>query len=116
MLDHDPAPLPRPDDPRAFFEAVLFQSSGQEMELQDFQFLGSGRATQTVRLRGKKRPFFLKWREVAPTNTLSKEAQGLQLLAETGLVRVPEVLGVGRVAEKHFLLLEWIAERPPPPA
>lgn len=40
------------------------------------------------------------------------EAQGLQLLAETATVRVPEVLGVAKFQQQQVLLLEWIEAAP----
>ncbi|NDJ54890.1 MAG: fructosamine kinase family protein [Chloroflexi bacterium] len=53
---------------------------------------------------------FVKWNPSVPVGFFEAEAAGLQHLAKTGVVRVPQVIGMGRVAgtESAYLILEYI--------
>jgi len=53
---------------------------------------------------------FIKTHATPPPNHFSTEAQGLQWLAQTNTVRVPEVLGVSD--EAPYLAIAWVEEAP----
>ena len=98
-------------DPRPFFEQVLLRALGQTQPVTAFQFLGGSRTTQTVWVRASD-TFFLKWREDDPAAALATEARSLALLRDRAGLTVPEVLGQGEVAGRHYLLLSYVDERP----
>ncbi len=61
----------------------------------------------------KLRAYLLKWNPNPLPDIFESEAQGLGLLADTGAVRVSQVLGVHR--RPNFILLEWIQSDVDPP-
>lgn len=70
--------------------------------------LGGGCISPTARITTEDRTFFLKWQtHDLPDGLLAAEAQGLQLIADTGEVRVPGVVAVSQ-AGPAWLLLEWL--------
>lgn len=96
-----------------FFEAALFQTLGSPTQVDSIQFVSGGCINNAIRLNTSKGPFFLKWNESQPAYMFEAEAKGLALLASANAVRIPEVIGHGEVAEKSYLLLEFIDSRPP---
>lgn len=62
---------------------------------------------QTWRLDGES-PVFLKTNAAAYAEMFAAEAEGLREIAETGAVRVPEVLEAGTFEDMAFLALEFI--------
>jgi fructosamine-3-kinase len=68
--------------------------------------VGGGCIHRVVRISTEKRPYLLKWNP-RPLNDIFKvEATGLQLLKESGAIRVPHVIAVHQ--QPDFILLEWI--------
>ncbi|MGF1638801.1 MAG: fructosamine kinase family protein, partial [Cyclobacteriaceae bacterium] len=95
-------------DTNQFFESVLFQVFGRQLIVESFQFTSGGCINTTLTLKTNEGTFFLKWNQDAPDDMFKVEAKGLQLLKEAGALFIPEVLGYGHVAEKKFLLLEYV--------
>ncbi|WP_299459513.1 fructosamine kinase family protein [uncultured Microscilla sp.] len=85
-----------------FFEQALLKSLGKPVKVNRYQSLSGGSINQAVALHTVEGSFFLKYNAQAPADMFAKEAQGLELLRQTGALALPEVLGVGQV----FLLLE----------
>lgn len=96
------------DSSNDFFEAAIYQSTGQEAQIKFIHFVTGGSINQTVQLETTKGSFFLKWNEHRMQDAFEKEAKGLLLLRSNTPLKVPEVLGVGSVVEKSYLLLEFI--------
>lgn len=59
------------------------------------------------RLDGKP-PVFVKTNAASCTNMFEAEAEGLREIADTGTVRVPEILATGSFEDTAFLALEYI--------
>lgn len=75
--------------------------------------IGGGDISAAWRLSGEDRDIFLKTGGVAAAEMFSAEAEGLQEIAESNAIRVPEVLAVGQTANTAYLALEWISfDRP----
>ncbi len=100
-------------DNNPFFEQVLFESTGQNLKVLEVQFLSGGCINNAVRLRTAAGDFFLKWNEQAAENMFAAEAEGLRILRNNGSVRIPEVLGQGKVEGSYYLLLEYISSSKP---
>lgn len=94
-----------------FFEKALFESTGLELQVQEVHFKSGGCINNAVQLRTSAGDFFLKWNENIEEDMFSVEANGLRLLRAGGSLLIPEVLGLGKIEEKHYLLLEYIDSR-----
>lgn len=68
--------------------------------------VGGGCIHRVHHLCTEKRAYLLKWNPKPLANIFEEEVQGLNLLAATGAVRVPQVLYVH--CRPDFILLEWI--------
>lgn len=102
-------------DPTPFFETILLEQLGRNVEVLDFQLLGSNPTWQAVRLGTDAGPFFLKWSEAVSIQVVEAEAQSLQLLRKTDVIRLPEVIGHGQSGQHTYLLLEFLYENYPRP-
>lgn len=72
-------------------------------------FIGGGSINQACRLRSSEGDFFVKWNNTkAYPGMFEKEAWGLQLLASSKAIRLPETIDNGEAGEFSFLLLEYI--------
>lgn len=72
------------------------------------QPVSGGCIHQTWRLDGES-PVFLKTNAASFVDMFEAEAAGLREIAETGAVRVPEVLATGSFEDTAFLALEYIS-------
>ncbi len=75
--------------------------------------VGGGSINQAVALQSAQRDYFLKWNADPLPGMFAREAEGLQLLQNSGTVRVPEVI-THREAQDDvpaFLVLAWITSR-----
>ncbi|TAK43120.1 MAG: ketosamine-3-kinase [Saprospiraceae bacterium] len=80
------------------------------------QLTSGGDINQACLLETTRGKFFLKMNTgTAAGRMFATEAKGLQLLAKSGALRVPEVIGLGQNAGHAFLLLEYLEPgyRPP---
>ena len=92
-----------------FLEAILFESFGEEIAVDSFQFIGGGCINNALKINTIKGFFFLKWNESdASVQMFETEAKGLQLLSDTACVRIPNILSYGKNENKAYLLLEFI--------
>jgi fructosamine-3-kinase len=93
-----------PSDLRARVERHLGAGS-QPVRIEHVTRLGGGCISPAVRLETSSGSFFLKWREAgSPDGLLISEAWSLEVLAESGAVRVPMIEG----SDRDWLLLEWL--------
>ncbi len=99
-----------------FLESILFEGLGREVSVDSYEFLSGGDINTSLRIDTREGFYFVKWNESAGEELFECESKGLQLLREAGSVRVPEVIGYGRKAEKAYLLLEFIGSTRPQPA
>ena len=75
--------------------------------------IGGGDISAAWRLVGEQRDIFLKTGGVDSAEMFSAEADGLQEIAESNAICVPDVLAVGQTADTAYLALEWLSfDRP----
>lgn len=96
-----------------FFERALFESTGKDLQVQGVEFKSGGCINNAVRIKTREGSFFLKWNEGIEEDMFAAEANGLRILRASGSLNIPEVLGVGKVEDRHFLVLEYIDSRYP---
>lgn len=78
------------------------------------QYIGGGSINQAARVEAAGISYFVKWKHSAPPQFFEREARGLSLLQQSGVIRVPAVIAHSDSAPQHpaYLVLEWIEESP----
>jgi len=94
---------------RQFFESILFESLGCVVHVLGFQLIAGGNINTAVKVDTDEGTFFVKWNESDCRDMFEAEARGLNLLRETGTIRVPEVVAYGQNYQKSYLILEYIS-------
>jgi fructosamine-3-kinase len=102
-------------DQNQFFESALFESLGEQHTVLSIHFITGGCINNTLKLETNKGVFFIKWNEShdQESDMFEKEAEGLNLLRSSNAIKVPEVLGKGKIGTKNYLLLEFIPKQAP---
>jgi len=91
-----------------FFEAVLEKELDMPVKVLQTEHTSGGCINHTLRLTTSEGVFFLKWQDSIPDDMFEKEAKGLGLLAASGTIKIPEVIGHGKWKNRNYLLLEYI--------
>jgi fructosamine-3-kinase len=91
-----------------FIAQILSKHTGESTQIDDFQFFYGGNFNLAVRLRVKNTEYFIKWTQGDHQGLFEAEAKNLQMIHATGAIQVPQVLGVGRLDEKEYLMMECI--------
>lgn len=91
-----------------FFETVLFNHLGREVQLKDMHFKGGGCINNTVLLITSEGQYFIKWSEENDRQMFEAEREGLRILRESGELRIPQVYDAGHLGERSYLLMEYI--------
>src|SRR4051812_24930831 len=72
--------------------------------------VGGGSINHTYRIQAEKETFFCKINQLAALPDLfERERQGLELLAQQGVIRIPQIVASGTNEEYQVLILEWIS-------
>ena len=91
-----------------FFESILFESLGYAVHVLSFQFIAGGSINTAVKLETDEGAFFVKWNESDCRDMFEAEARGLNILRDTGIIRIPEVIAYGQNYQRSYLILEFI--------
>lgn len=60
--------------------------------------------------------YFVKWNDALDPEAFRQEAEGLRILRETNVIRVPQSMHAGAVGRYAYLVLEWIDSARPGPS
>jgi fructosamine-3-kinase len=100
--------------PQALLDGVAaeLRANGDTSPVESVQRVTGGDINAAARVDTRQASYFLKWNPDPLPRLFEVEACGLQLLADAGAVRVPEVYAqVEPTAERPaFILLEWIEQ------
>ena len=91
-----------------FIAQILSKHTGESTQIDDFQFFYGGNFNLAVRLRVKNTEYFIKWTQGDHQGLFEAEAKNLRMIHATGAIQVPQVLGVGQLDEKEYLMMECI--------
>lgn len=91
-----------------FISAILTKHLGQGNAIDDLQFFYGGNFNLAVRVKTGASEYFIKWTQSEHQGLFEAEAKNLQLIQKTGAINVPNVLGVGTLDEKEYLMLDCI--------
>lgn len=104
-------------DTKIFLSQVLNQLSaklGKQLKLFSFRSVGGGDINDAFQMVTDQGTFFVKSNHATRfPDMFLHEAEGLNLLRISDSIRIPEVLLVGEMDDKAFLVLEWIASAAP---
>lgn len=103
------------DNNKQFFDAVICQSIGREVQIQSIDLVTGGCINQTICLKTDIGQFFLKWNEQQALDMFRQEAKGLDLLRDHCKMTIPQVIGLGEFEDKAYLLLSYIESCPEKP-
>lgn len=96
-----------------FFESALFQVTGQQHQVHETRQVAGGCINHTLKVESQHGEYFLKWNDQADDDLFEKEAKGLMLLREADCIMVPEVLGLGKIGTRNFLIITYMAKKAP---
>lgn len=91
-----------------FIERILKLHIKKDVVIDEFQFFYGGNFNLAVRVKLKSDEFFIKWNQGDHQGLFEAEAKNLNLLDQSKTIQVPEVIGVGAIDEKEYLMLECI--------
>ena len=100
------------EDYNFLIERILFQALGLDLTVERVEMQGGGCINMSVKAVTSKGNFFVKWNELEFEDMFAKEAKGLAVLRGSNTLKIPEVLGIGQVEEKAFMVQEFLAQRP----
>lgn len=83
-------------------------TTGQPFGVKDRRSVGGGCINEGYRLQGGDRAYFVKVNEAIQVEMFSAEALGLQQIAATHTIRVPQPICWGSVLGHSYLVLEWL--------
>lgn len=95
-----------------FYQQAIFQSAGLEVEILDVNFQSGGCISTAAKIITSRDAFFLKW-NMLETGLFEAEAGGLKLLANSAELRIPKVYGFGKIADRQYILMEFLDSIPP---
>lgn len=104
-----------PEVVRRAVEQLLKETTGKETLVTDFRPASGGCINNGGRLSTSGGTFFLKWNDSKRyPDMFAMESNGLELLHQSGAVKVPKVVAHGEAGGHQFLILEYVSEGPQP--
>ncbi|WP_394992954.1 fructosamine kinase family protein [Emticicia sp.] len=96
------------EDQFQFFESVFFEMFGHDVQVSEYRLLQGGSINITVQVVTNEGKYFIKYNTRSHEGMFETEAKGLELLRETNVIRIPEVMNWGRRDGQDYLILENI--------
>ncbi len=98
-----------PENIQKLFERIIHHSKGFDCTVEKTSVVGGGDINQSARVQTNDGDYFLKWNKAGLyPQMFKKEAKGLNLLRNTGEIKVPEVIGFDEDENYTVLVLEFI--------
>jgi fructosamine-3-kinase len=92
----------------AQLQSYLSHTLGKNIAIGGYQPVSGGCIHSTARISSNHGDWFLKHNDASHADAFAAEAEGLNAIAATNTIRVPQVVAHGSIANKAFLLLEFI--------
>lgn len=96
------------EDQFQFFEGVLFETLGRDVQVNEYRLLQGGNINVTVQVHTGEGKYFIKYNTRNHEGMFEAEAKGLNLLRDANVTRIPEVYNWGRRDGQDYLILENI--------
>jgi protein-ribulosamine 3-kinase len=97
----------------SLYESILSEVFGKSTKLKGTSVISGGCINNAIKLMTSDGNFFLKWQTDIPEDMFQKEAEGLKLLSKSGNITTPEVIAIGNIEGKHYLLMTYIESASP---
>ncbi len=98
-----------PENIEKLFKGVIQKAKNTDCSIEKTSMVGGGDINQSVRIKTGDGDYFLKWNTAGLyPKMFDKEAKGLNLLRETGEIKIPEVIGFDEDDNYTVLVLEYI--------
>ncbi len=98
-----------PKNIEQLFKKTITESTGTDCIIEKTSILGGGDINQSLRLQTNEGEFFMKSNKAGLyPQMFEKEAKGLNLLRETGEIKIPKVIGYNEDSNNSILVLEYI--------
>ena len=95
-------------DQNKFFSEILSSELNVPITIKNSSYKSGGCINNAMKVETNEGPFFIKWQKGIPGDMFEKEAAGLELLAKTEALKIPEIVGYGRLNGFDYLVLEYI--------
>jgi len=96
-----------PDELKSSVEQLLKGKSGSLVQIVETRSIGGGCINEAYSLKTTVGNYFVKYNSAAAfPGMFEKEALGLNLLADTKTMAIPEVIGYGESGKLAYLLLQ----------
>lgn len=93
---------------RDLFTEAVYHITGNRPAIREIQYKGGGCINTAVLLKSDSGDYFIKYNDQTPPDMFEKEFRGLNLLQQTGLIKVPEPLGCGQIDNISYIIIENI--------
>lgn len=91
-----------------FIDQLLTKHLPPATQCQKLIAISGGCINNTYKILTNRGPFFVKWNHVDLFEMFDTEAKGLTILNARSTIIIPKPLGVGTLANKSYLLTEWV--------
>ncbi|HXA01153.1 MAG TPA: fructosamine kinase family protein [Cytophagaceae bacterium] len=91
-----------------FVQNILQAAFQKQITVSKLKRLPGGCINNAVQVESSSGVFFIKWNSPELLPMFETEAKGLEILAEAGAIRVPEVYAFGCNEECSYLILEFV--------
>jgi fructosamine-3-kinase len=95
-------------DPKAIFSSIIKDKLGNRVEIIAIKNLSGGCINHAYKVETSIGSYFIKYNPNQNLFMFESEAQGLTLIKDSGTINVPEVVGLGKVPEFVYLILEYL--------
>ena len=89
-------------------EHVLGKSLGVDTQIIKSKSVGGGCIHHATQLLTERGSWFLKYNQLAELANFQAEARGLEVLGQSGTLRVPKVIAVNQTETHAFILMEYL--------
>ncbi|RMD72299.1 MAG: fructosamine kinase family protein [Cyanobacteria bacterium J149] len=92
----------------SYLAADISQKIDTDFKLEKINPVGGGCINQSYKVSGGEKSFFVKLNQATQIEMFIAEALGLEEIAETKTIRVPQVICYGTVEQYSYLVMEWL--------
>jgi fructosamine-3-kinase len=89
-------------------EAQIQQVTGKTFKVSDYRSVNGGSINQAYRISGGWQSYFVKLNQANQAAMFEAEALGLQNLAASGSIRIPQPICWGTAENNSYIVLEWM--------
>lgn len=100
------------EDFTSLVERILFIALGKEVKVNGIEMQSGGCINISIKAMTIAGNYFVKWNDLSFEEMFAKEAMGLQLLKDSHCIRIPEVISVGTIDDKAFIVQEFLDSIP----